>query len=104
MAEVQAGQEVVLLNPKAEHDHKEIQRASRLPTLKGASIVVINALRNPQDSSGDVLTSYIGDLLLRQGVDRVLPLRKEEAPEDMPEVTLDYIVSQAQGAIILEGD
>ena len=78
--------------------------APRPATLKGSTIAVINAFRNPQGSSGELLTSYIGDLLLREGVEQVLPLRKESSPTDMPEDTIDYLHSKAQGVIILEGD
>lgn len=104
MTQVKTRQEVLLLNPKGEGQAKETQMAPRPATLKGSTIAVINAFRNPQGSSGELLTSYIGDLLLREGVEQVLPLRKESSPTDMPEDTIDYLHSKAQGVIILEGD
>lgn len=104
MTQVKARQGLLLLNPKGEGQAKETQMAPRPATLKGGTIAVINAFRNPQGSSGELLTSYIGDLLLREGGGQVLPLRKESSPTDMPEDIIDYIISKAQGVIILEGD
>ena len=104
MTQVKARQELLLLSPKGEGQAKETQMAPRPATLKGGTIAVVNAFRNPQGSSGELLTSYIGDLLLREGVGEVLPLRKEPSPVDMPADTIDYLHSKAQGVIILEGD
>ena len=104
MAQLQTDQKVLLLNPKGEGRAKEAPMAPRPATLRGRTIAVINAFRNPQGSSGELLIGHMGNLLRREGVEQVLPLRKEVSPEDMPEETLDYITSKAQGAIILEGD
>ena len=104
MTQVQTRQDVLLLSPKGEGEATEARMAPRLATLKGSTIAVINAFRNPQGSSGELLTNYIGDLLLREAVEQVLPLRKESSPTDMPADTIDYLHSKAQGVIILEGD
>ena len=96
--------EILLLNPKGEGEAKESQMAARPATLKGRTIAVINAFRNSQGSSGELLTSYIGDLLLRAGVEQVLPLKKEPSAADMPQDTIEYLNSKAQGVVILEGD
>lgn len=104
MTEAKAKQGVLLLNPKGEGQAQETRMAPRPATIKGRTIAVINAFRNPQGSSGELLTSYITDLLLREGVEQVLPLRKESSPTDMPADTIDYLQSKAQGVVILEGD
>ena len=104
MTQVKARQGLLLLSPKGEGQANETRMAPRPATLKGRTIVVVNAFRNPQGSSGELLTTYIGDMLLREGVEQVLPLRKESSPTDMPKDTIDYIISKAQGVIILEGD
>jgi hypothetical protein len=44
------------------------------------------------------------DLLLREGVSEVLPLRKKSSPTDMADDIIEYLNSKAQGVIILEGD
>ena len=97
-------QEFVLLSPKGEDNLKETKMASRPGSLKGKTIAVVNAFRNPQGSSGDLLSNYMKDLLLREGVNEVLPLRKESSPTDMGDDIIEYLNSKAQGVIILEGD
>jgi hypothetical protein len=97
-------QEFLLLSPKGEGNLKETKMASRPSTLKGKTIAVINAFRNPQGSSGDLLSNYMKDLLLREGVSEVLPLRKKSSPTDMADDIIEYLNSKAQGVIILEGD
>lgn len=102
--QTQNGGEFSLLNPKYEHQVKDSPLATRLDSLNGTAIAIVNAVRDPKRSSGDILSQRVGEILLREGVGQILPLRKEEPSDDMPQETLDYLVSQAQGAIILEGD
>ena len=54
MAQTQIIEGTTLLNPTAEQVAKETPLASRLPTLNGATIAVINALKDPERSGGEV--------------------------------------------------
>ena len=105
MATIETSKETVLLNPKAETAARETRPASRLPTLKGATVAVINAFNNQQVTHGELVAGHVGEIFLREGATQVLPIRKENTSgQDLPEEAVDYIVSQAQAAIILEGD
>ena len=104
MVQVQISEVTTLLNPTAEQVAKETPLASRLATLNGATIAVINALKDPERSGGEVFVGRIRDLLLQQGVGQILDVRKEDSGDELPEETMSHIINQSQGAIILEGD
>ena len=104
MAQVQISEGTTLLNPTAEQVAKETPLASRLPTLNGATIAVINALKDPERSGGEVFVGRVRDLLLQKGAGQILDVRKEESGDELPEETMSHIISQSQGAVILEGD
>lgn len=96
--------EVVLLSPTAERRVEESPLAERLPTLVGATIAVVNAFRDQERTNGELFARHVGELLRREGADRILPVRKQDSGNDMTEETLSQITSQCQGAVILEGD
>jgi hypothetical protein len=104
MAQVQIIEGTTLLNPTAEQVAKETPLASRLPTLNGATIAVINALKDPERSGGEVFVGRIRDLLLQNGAGQILDVRKEDSGNELPEETMSHIVNRSQAAIILEGD
>ena len=94
----------MLLSPTAESKAGEAPLAPRLATLGGATIAIISALRDPERSSSDLLTRLIGEVLLQNGAGHVIPMRKPDPGRELLDETLDEIVSQAQGAVILVGD
>ena len=104
MAQVQISEGVTLLDPTAEQAARETPLASRLPTLNGATIAVVNALKDPERSGGDVFVGRVRDLLLQRGAGQILEVRKEDSGDELPEETMSHIVNQSQGAVILEGD
>ncbi len=104
MAQVQIGEGVTLLDPTAEKVARETPLASRLPTLNGATIAVVNALKDPERSGGEVFVGRVRDLLLQRGAGQILEVRKEDSGDELPEETMSHIVNQSQGAVILEGD
>ena len=104
MTQVQVGEGLVLLNPKAEQEVKEISLAPRLPSINGATIAVINACKDQKLTHGELAARHIGDIFLREGAGEVLTMVKQNPAQDMSEEILDHITSQSQGAVILEGD
>ncbi|MBI2164878.1 MAG: hypothetical protein HYU29_00515 [Chloroflexi bacterium] len=104
MVDTRVGQEVLLLNPKGEQEVKQSSLAPRLKSLKGTTIAVVNAFRDPDRSNGDLVTRHMGEVLLREGVGRVIPIRKQESAKDMPQEMLESLAAQAEGVVILEGD
>ena len=94
----------MLLSPMGEHRAGEVPMAPRPPTLEGTTVAIISGLRDPERSSGDLLTRLIGEVLLEGGAGHVVPMRKPDLGKDMSEETLNQIVSWAQGAVILVGD
>ena len=104
MAQVQISEGVTLLDPTAEQVARETPLASRLPTLNGATIAVVNALKDPDRSGGEVFVGRVRDLLLQRGAGQILEVRKEDSGNELPEETMSHIINQSQGAVILEGD
>ena len=104
MAQVQIREGVTLLDPTAEQVARETPLASRLPTLNGATIAVVNALKDPERSGGEVFVGRVRDLLLQRGAGQILEVRKEDSGDELPEETMSHIINQSQGAVILEGD
>ena len=104
MAQVQISEGVTLLDPTAEQVARETPLASRLPTLNGATIAVVNALKDPDRSGGEVFVARVRDLLLQRGAGQILEVRKEDSGNELPEETMSHIINQSQGAVILEGD
>lgn len=104
MAQVQISEGVTLLDPTAEQVARETPLASRLPTLNGATIAVVNALKDPERSGGEVFVGRVRDLLLQRGAGQILEVRKEDSGDELPEETMSHIINQSQGAVILEGD
>ena len=104
MTDVKVGEVTVLLNPRAEKETVGTPLASRLPTLGGATIAVINSFQDQKRSNGELFARRVGEILLREGAAQVLDVLKEDSGSDLPEETLEHIVSRTQGAIILEGD
>ncbi|MCE2462759.1 MAG: hypothetical protein J4F46_02435 [Dehalococcoidia bacterium] len=104
MAQVQISEGVTLLDPTAEQVARETPLASRLPTLNGATIAVVNALKDPDRSGGEVFVGRVRDLLLQRGAGQILEVRKEDSGNELPEDTMSHIINQSQGAVILEGD
>lgn len=51
MSQMKVSQEIVLLNPQAEHLSDPVPLAPRLPTLKGATIAILNGLWRPWRAS-----------------------------------------------------
>ena len=104
MAQVQISEGVTLLDPTAEQVARETPLASRLPTLNGATIAVVNALKDPERSGGEVFVGRVRDLLLQRGAGQILEVRKEDSGDELPQETMSHIINQSQGAVILEGD
>ena len=105
MAQVQVGEEIVLLSPSAERDSNELPPAPRLPSLKGASITIINAFNDQERSNAELFSQHVGEILRREGAGQIIEIRKNNTSgSDLPQETVDHIASQSQGAVILEGD
>ena len=95
---------VVLLNPKAEPEIEQASLAPRLPTIKGATVALVNAFRDPDRTHGDLADRHLGELLLRRGVGRIVNVRKDDPGNEMPVEKLEHIASQSEAAIFLMGD
>ena len=104
MTEIRVEEGVVLLSPEAEPEVTRKGLAPRLPSLAGATVGVINALKDPQRSHAELFTRHVGEILLRNGAGGIVHIKKQDLASDMPEEVTGDIVSRVQAVVILEGD